>query len=351
MGESSLTDLQRKQIAAHAAKLLLLLNPAGSIMVTGHADAVGSESDNWNIGFERARAVRSELVKAGVPEQSINVDSADESDPAIVTGEAEPRNRRAVIGFSPPLELPGFDIAPLHVGNEPRPLDLNPTPETLEGEPPIPSNLQMRQPNPPSPPTRKSTRKSIGPECQKRENELILLPLPFEFNFHFGKGTINEPASKKAGCREACGSGCDTTACEDLEKYCWMYDFGPGLYEIEFPNPVRCKTHRWCEWHDKCFDIAKAGGERGEAQPGHMYCNLVLALYPVVTRLLPQLITHPSPVRFIANLKYTSSHTKNWLSWLRGGGPYADDWLYYVDDPVVRNFWPGKKSTSPRKAQ
>jgi outer membrane protein OmpA-like peptidoglycan-associated protein len=111
-GQATLSDRQRDQIVAHAATLrsLIEMEPGGRITVTGHGDAVGTETRNQELGMARAEAVRSVLIEAGIAASLIDVDRAGESDPAIPSPGAEPRNRRAVIGFSPALRLPGFGM-------------------------------------------------------------------------------------------------------------------------------------------------------------------------------------------------------------------------------------------------
>lgn len=110
-GQSTLTDDQRSSIHTHASTLLTLLqmDEGGQVYVTGHGDAPGSQARNLEIGRERAEAVRDELVTAGVPIASIEVDSAGETEPVNPGAGADPANRRAVIDFSPMLRVPGFE--------------------------------------------------------------------------------------------------------------------------------------------------------------------------------------------------------------------------------------------------
>jgi outer membrane protein OmpA-like peptidoglycan-associated protein len=61
------------------------------ICVTGHADAVGSESDNKELGQRRAVAVAKYLIELGAPEKRIIVSSLGSAKPLVVT----PRNTSA----------------------------------------------------------------------------------------------------------------------------------------------------------------------------------------------------------------------------------------------------------------
>ena len=178
-GQSSLSDDQRGQIAAHAATLrnLLEMEPGGRVTITGHGDAVGTETRNQELGVARAEAVRAVLVEAGVPADRIDVDSSGESDPAVASPGAEPRNRRAVIGFSPALRLPGFGGP----GLRPPSLTPEPTPDLrLHRDPGRPPPYVPRPPtlDPiPAPPSDRSPRGLR--DFFERDPLLRMLPQPF----------------------------------------------------------------------------------------------------------------------------------------------------------------------------
>ncbi|MGH2689410.1 MAG: eCIS core domain-containing protein [Actinomycetota bacterium] len=127
LGKSTLTQGQMDQIKFHASILKTLLDsePGSRVYVTGHGDAVGTDERNVEIGTERAEAVVAELVKAGIAKELVDTDSAGKSSPAVTSKGAEGQNRRAVIGFSPPLRLPGFQTPQL----TPPTLDLTPRPK------------------------------------------------------------------------------------------------------------------------------------------------------------------------------------------------------------------------------
>jgi outer membrane protein OmpA-like peptidoglycan-associated protein len=126
-GQSTLTGDQRDRIKFHASLLKTLLDsqPGGRVSVTGHGDAVGTDERNMELGLERAKAVAEVLVAAGIPEEVIDTDSAGKSTPAVPAKGADPANRRAVIGFTPPLRLPGFEAPAL----TPPTFDIKPPPK------------------------------------------------------------------------------------------------------------------------------------------------------------------------------------------------------------------------------
>jgi len=78
----------------------------GPVTVVGHADSVGSPAVNQRVGLRRARAVADMLVRLGVPEEAIAVESRGESEPLLPTadGVAEPRNRRVEVVVGAPRE-------------------------------------------------------------------------------------------------------------------------------------------------------------------------------------------------------------------------------------------------------
>lgn len=181
-GQSSLSDDQRGQIAAHAATLrsLLEMEPGGRITITGHGDAVGTETRNRELGLARAGAVRAVLIEAGVAADRIDVDSVGESDPAVPSPGAEPRNRRAVIGFSPGLRVPGFGGPGL------RPPTLTPEPRTPPPDLRVHRDPGRPPPYVPRPPTSgpilapPSDRSSRGlRDFFERDPLLRMLPQPF----------------------------------------------------------------------------------------------------------------------------------------------------------------------------
>lgn len=163
LGKSTLTADQKDRIKLHASMLKTLLegDPGARVTVTGHGDAVGTDERNIEVGRERAEKVTQELVAAGIPPGIIDVDSAGKSEPAVASKGAEGENRRAVVGFSPALRLPGLGVPkltpPKFDFNEPPPkIDLGVGPRTKPKFEMIPKDtIPEDKPGPgvPEPPT------------------------------------------------------------------------------------------------------------------------------------------------------------------------------------------------------
>ena len=73
--------------------------PAPDILVIGHTDAVGTTQHNDKLSLQRAERVRDELIRLGMPEDSIAVEGRGKREPLVNTadGVAEQRNRRVEI--------------------------------------------------------------------------------------------------------------------------------------------------------------------------------------------------------------------------------------------------------------
>jgi outer membrane protein OmpA-like peptidoglycan-associated protein len=69
------------------------------ILIEGFTDSVGSDSVNYRLGLERAKAVRDYLVSQGVSPDRIQTSSGGKSNPVAsnATAEGRARNRRVVI--------------------------------------------------------------------------------------------------------------------------------------------------------------------------------------------------------------------------------------------------------------
>lgn len=78
---------------------LLKQDSAVRVVLEGHADYVGSESYNEKLGMDRAEAVRSELVRMGVPADRLSTVTFGESRPLIneQTDAARAVNRRVEV--------------------------------------------------------------------------------------------------------------------------------------------------------------------------------------------------------------------------------------------------------------
>lgn len=70
-----------------------------AVRVDGHADRSGSAAYNVGLSERRARAVRDELVRLGVPAGAVSINAYGESRPAVATpdGVREPLNRRVEV--------------------------------------------------------------------------------------------------------------------------------------------------------------------------------------------------------------------------------------------------------------
>lgn len=73
--------------------------PAPEVIVTGHADRLGSTAYNDALSLRRAEQIKEVLLGAGVPEKTIQVEARGEREPLVPTADnvAEPRNRRVEI--------------------------------------------------------------------------------------------------------------------------------------------------------------------------------------------------------------------------------------------------------------
>lgn len=75
---------------------MMITKPNYSLKISGHTDAVGSEKSNQVLSANRANAVKSYLVKRGVPKNKIEARGYGESQPIAdnTTEEGRQRNRR-----------------------------------------------------------------------------------------------------------------------------------------------------------------------------------------------------------------------------------------------------------------
>jgi outer membrane protein OmpA-like peptidoglycan-associated protein len=98
-------DFNKSNLTAEAqavvAEAAQAYKATGSVKidVIGHTDTVGSASYNQSLSERRAASVAAELVRLGVPQDSIATEGRGFSDPMVPTGPGvrEPQNRRAVI--------------------------------------------------------------------------------------------------------------------------------------------------------------------------------------------------------------------------------------------------------------
>lgn len=93
----ALTDESAALVPAilDAAKAL----PVPEVVIIGHTDTMGDKKSNVALGLKRATAMRSILVKAGLPAATVDLTSHGEADLLVKTRDntPEPRNRRVEI--------------------------------------------------------------------------------------------------------------------------------------------------------------------------------------------------------------------------------------------------------------
>ena len=96
-GRDTLTDdsgtLIEKVFAEIAAR------PAPDVAVIGHTDSVGAQAANDSLSLQRAESVRRELIRRGIPAETIRASGRGERELLVPTADnvAEARNRRVEI--------------------------------------------------------------------------------------------------------------------------------------------------------------------------------------------------------------------------------------------------------------
>ena len=70
--------------------------PAPDLIIVGHTDRVGLLSDNDRLALKRAEKMRSEMLRQGLPADSVQAAGRGEREPLVATADevAEARNRR-----------------------------------------------------------------------------------------------------------------------------------------------------------------------------------------------------------------------------------------------------------------
>ena len=93
-GRDELTAESKKDMEKVLAEVRR--RPAPDVIVVGHTDRVGSLQDNDRLALRRAERLRSDLLKQGLPADSVQAAGRGEREPLVVTADevAEPRNRR-----------------------------------------------------------------------------------------------------------------------------------------------------------------------------------------------------------------------------------------------------------------
>lgn len=93
-GSDELTPESKRdleQVMAEVGK-----RPAPDVIVVGHTDRVGHQADNDRLALRRAERLRQELLRQGLPADSVQAAGRGEREPLVETADevAEPRNRR-----------------------------------------------------------------------------------------------------------------------------------------------------------------------------------------------------------------------------------------------------------------
>lgn len=94
---SAVMDAEAKVILDNAAAYYL--QGGYTVVVSGHADRVGSMGANLRLSRRRAEAVRAGLLSRGMPASCVRTEANGESNPNIDTrdGVTEPQNRAVAI--------------------------------------------------------------------------------------------------------------------------------------------------------------------------------------------------------------------------------------------------------------
>jgi outer membrane protein OmpA-like peptidoglycan-associated protein len=96
-GKDELTPDSEREVERVFAEIAARPDP--EISVIGHADAVGTTEYNDQLSLQRARRVREDLTRRGIPGKDIEVAGRGKREPIVGTAAdtAEPRNRRVEI--------------------------------------------------------------------------------------------------------------------------------------------------------------------------------------------------------------------------------------------------------------
>ena len=95
-----------KLLIEEAVKKSKQMSQEHKIVVTGHADTIGTDEYNHKLGLQRARTIKEMLIEKGIDENRIKVMTHGEDHPLIETTDWFNRsiNRRAVIELKPTID-------------------------------------------------------------------------------------------------------------------------------------------------------------------------------------------------------------------------------------------------------
>ena len=92
--------IDTRDVVIYLDNLIDYLKSSGeSVLITGHTDADGSDEFNVELGLKRANRVKDYLMKNGITEEKISVESKGKSIPLSTnqTPEGRQKNRRVVL--------------------------------------------------------------------------------------------------------------------------------------------------------------------------------------------------------------------------------------------------------------
>jgi outer membrane protein OmpA-like peptidoglycan-associated protein len=97
LGSTELTEDSKKLLPEIVAAISR--RRSTDISVVGHTDRLGTRERNYQLGLDRATAVRDILIAHGVDAAAIRIDSHGQDNPLIPTADQvpEPRNRRTEV--------------------------------------------------------------------------------------------------------------------------------------------------------------------------------------------------------------------------------------------------------------
>ena len=96
-GRDQVAETSRSTLDSAMAEIAA--RPVVDVLVVGHTDRVGTDAVNDALAKQRAETVRAELIRRGVPAESVQASGRGSREPVVPTppGVAEPRNRRVEI--------------------------------------------------------------------------------------------------------------------------------------------------------------------------------------------------------------------------------------------------------------
>lgn len=135
-GKAELKPAHLKDVHKTAQAIVTLLRqyPQSTVVITGHTDTVGTESNNLALGQARALSVAQAMEDFGVPQDIVQTRSQGEAAPqAVKTRDdvSSGQNRRVDIRFEPKA-APHIDLIPKIEPPSPTQKDDTPTPPPID---------------------------------------------------------------------------------------------------------------------------------------------------------------------------------------------------------------------------